>query len=279
MVENRFAALERDNVDVPVDAALFDELTASGAHEVIIESPVHEARFAQFSERKIQNILNVFQKRISDLLEDPGLRFIQIVRNCGPEAGASLLHPHTQLIGLPFVPDWIEREYRELLEYQRRHGHDFMQEQIEQARSEPSRIICENQNYIAFTLFAPRFPFESWILPMQPEHDYCRVDQERMADLAEILLKVHWAIDQTLDAPAYNFTLHTIPSLDHNVFGGFGFEQFYRWRFEIAPRLTTLSAFELGAGVFINPISPEKAASRLRQCIERGTRQPRPINT
>lgn len=235
---------------------------------MIIESPVHEARFAQFGVRKIQNILNVFQQRITDLLETPGLQFIQIVRNCGPEAGASLLHPHTQLIGLPFVPDWIEREYRELQEYQRRHGRGFMEEQIEQARAEPSRIIDENQHYIAFTVFAPRFPFETWILPKRPEHDYCRVDEERMKALAELLRKVHGAIDEALDAPAYNLTLHTIPSLERNTFKGVGFEQFYRWRFEIAPRLNTFSAFELGAGVFINPISPENAASRLRQCLK-----------
>ena len=171
VVRNRFAALTQDEIVFPAEVTPFNELPASGVHEVIIESPIHDTRLSEFSRPKIQSILQLFQKRIRDLSKDPGISFVQIVRNCGPMAGASLIHPHTQLIGLPFVPDWIEREYRAMLKYQDRYQRSFMQEQIEQARIEPSRIIDENQSYVAFTVFAPRFPFESWILPKQAEHD------------------------------------------------------------------------------------------------------------
>lgn len=266
-VTNKFAALGQNGQHRGNGSKLFKEIPGEGVHEVIIETPLHDARLAWFSTEKLQDILKTYRTRMMDLMTDSNTRYIQIIRNCGPEAGATLKHPHTQLLGLEIIPDWIKAELNHANRYFKVHEKCLYCTTIETERINDTRLIYENNHFIACTMFAPRFPYEYQIFPKEHCHDFRLITDEQLFDLAIILKRTLLAIDQTLHEPPFNLTLCTSPNYPKQGNGTPHIKQFYHWRFDITPRMTNLSAFELGTGIYINPTSPEQAAQELRSAL------------
>ena len=263
-VTNKFAALGRNGTSKLNGSDLFKEVPGEGAHEVLIESPTHDARYAEFSEKKLQAVLMAYRARLIELMADPPIQYVQVIRNCGAEAGASLMHPHTQILGMHFNPDWIRLEVENAGRHFEAHGRCLFCDIREQESDERARVIDENESFIACTAFAPCFPYQSWILPKRHQHDYRLASDEELFELAVVMKRTMMGIERALEAPPFNLTLYTAPKSEESLGGASRLDQVYHWRFEITPRLTRLSAFELGAEVFINPISPEKAALEIR---------------
>lgn len=263
VVPNRYPALKPDGEIIKRGEGLYDVVSGVGAHEVIIESPRHEDSLATMEVEHISKVLLAWKARIQHLKRDARFKFIMVFENHGESAGASLEHPHSQLVALPIVPKRVVEE----LNGSRSHYQlkerciycDILHQEINLNRKE--RIICENEHFISLAPFASRFPFEAWILPKSHCHAFEMMDDGLSPAAAEILKDLLEKINIVLGDPDYNITLHTSPFNN-----GENTEHFYHWHLEILPKLTKVAGFEWGTGFYINPTPPEDAARFLRDC-------------
>jgi UDPglucose--hexose-1-phosphate uridylyltransferase len=257
VVPNKFPALQVEgNLDREGEG-LFDRMNGIGAHEVIIETPDHDRTLTLLSEAEIERVLWAFRERVLDLQQDRRFRYILLFKNHGAAAGATLEHTHSQLIALPIVPDFVREEIegarRHYLAKERCVFCDIIRQEVTAGR----RVIHENAEVVALAPYAPRFAFETWLLPRSHGSRFEEAPRQQYEGLARMLKMVLARMDQVLEKPAYNLIVHSAP-LSENV------ADFYHWHVELIPRLTRAAGFEWGTGFYINPTSPEEAAAVLR---------------
>jgi UDPglucose--hexose-1-phosphate uridylyltransferase len=240
---------------------------ARGVHEVIIESPRHVRDWTELSSEELATVLRVFRDRIEHAYKAHQMRSALIFKNVGQAAGASLEHVHTQLMALPCVPEVLMREVQIAADHQERTGKCLMCELISDELRQGTRLIAENERFAAIAAYAGRQPYEIWVVPKQHASSFTQLGEEESQRLAAILGETLSLLHSVL-APlasagdlrpplAYNVVLHTAPV------GEARFAAFH-WHWELIPRTTSLAGFEWGTGMFINPVSPERAAIRLR---------------
>ncbi|MDP6685735.1 MAG: DUF4921 family protein, partial [Candidatus Omnitrophota bacterium] len=198
------------------------------------------------------------RSRSLDLEKDPRIKYILIFKNHGGPAGASLEHTHTQLVALPIVPKRVIEELTGATHYFGYRERCVFCDMIAQESHDKLRVICENEHFIAFCPFVPRFAFETWIVPKTHNQNFKAIDDKRIDDMAKILKDVLLRIKKVLKDPPYNFIIHTAPLRD-------GINEQFHWHLEIMPKLTSVAGFEWGSGFYINPTSPELAAKCLRE--------------
>jgi UDPglucose--hexose-1-phosphate uridylyltransferase len=257
VVPNKFPALQVEGTLDRQPDGMFDRMNGIGAHEVIIETPHHDRSLASMSEPEIERVLWAYRERIVDLKRDSRLRYILVFKNHGAAAGATLEHTHSQLIALPIVPDFLRQE----LSGARRHFEvkercvfcDVVHEDLLDGR----RIIQENADIVALAPYAPRFAFETWLLPRRHGARFEEAPRHEYESLARMLKSVLQRMDRALETPPYNLIVHTSPFSEETG-------DFYHWHVEIMPKLTRVAGFEWGTGFYLNPTSPEEAAQALR---------------
>jgi UDPglucose--hexose-1-phosphate uridylyltransferase len=257
VVPNKFPALQVEGGLDREGDGIFDRMNGIGAHEVIIETPDHDRPFAAMSEPEIERVLSAYRERILDLKRDVRLKHILVFKNHGGAAGATLDHPHSQLIALPIVPEFV----REELDGARQHFEvkercvfcDIIRQELHDGR----RVVQENADIVALAPYAPRFAFETWLLPKAHGARFEDAPRHVSDSLARMMKAVLQRLDRALETPPWNLVLHTAPSA-----GDFG--DTYHWHVEIMPRLTRVAGFEWGTGFYINPTAPEEAAKVLR---------------
>jgi len=239
---------------------IYDKITGIGANEVIIESPVHDIRQSQMEHVDIENLFWAYRDRIIDLKKDHRIRYVLIYKNHGALAGATLDHSYSLLTGVPIIPRGILDEIegsRRHFEYKERCIYcDIIRQEIQLE----SRVVSETQYFIAIEPFAPRLPFETWILPKRHTSRYEEIEPMEVHEFASIFKKVMGRLDAGLNNPAYNYTIHTSPFDD-------GCEDFYHWHLEILPRIIHRTGLEWGADLYVNSTSPEDAAKFLRNLL------------
>jgi UDPglucose--hexose-1-phosphate uridylyltransferase len=257
VVPNRFAALKPAGELAISDPYWFTSVTGVGAHEVVIESPVHNASPATMELEQMSRALALAGQRFEELQRDRRLSYIAFFRNNGLAAGSSLSHPHTQIIATPIAPTNVRLEIEEA----RRHYDDRMHcvycETIEKEHQAGLRVVLETEAFLVFEPFASRWPFETWLVPKQHASVMVPGGPEEFRPLAEALQASLRALHQGLNDPAYNLVLHEAPLRDTC-------DDYWHWHIEILPRLSTAAGFELGTGIWINTTPPEEAAAFLR---------------
>jgi UDPglucose--hexose-1-phosphate uridylyltransferase len=257
VVPNKFPALQVEGTLDREPDGMFDRMNGIGAHEVIIETPHHDRSLATMSEPEVERVLWAYRERILDLKRDSRLRYVLVFKNHGAAAGATLEHTHSQLIALPIVPEFLRQE----LSGARRHFEvkercvfcDVVHEDLLDGR----RIIQENADIVALAPYAPRFAFETWLLPRRHGARFEEAPRHEYESLARMLKSVLQRMDRALETPAYNLIVHTSPFSEETG-------DFYHWHVEIMPKLTRVAGFEWGTGFYLNPTSPEEAAQALR---------------
>jgi UDPglucose--hexose-1-phosphate uridylyltransferase len=257
VVPNKFPALHVEgNLDREGEG-IFDRMNGIGAHEVIIETPDHGKTLATMSEPEIERVLWAFRERIIDLKRDIRFRYILIFKNHGAAAGATLEHAHSQLIALPIVPDFVREEIagakRHYASKERCVFCDIIRQEVAAGR----RIIHENAEVLALAPYAPRFPFETWLLPRSHGARFEDAPRNVYESLARMLKSVLQRMNRALESPSYNLVIHSSPFSEQST-------DFYHWHLELMPKLTRTAGFEWGTGFYINPTSPEEAAQVLR---------------
>lgn len=258
VVPNKFPALGIEGSLDRQGEGLYDKMSGIGAHEVIIETPDHDKSLMQLADRRVEDVLWAYRDRIVDLKNDKRFRYILIFKNHGPAAGASLEHSHSQLIALSVVPKRVREEVDNCKTYYTLKERCLFCDIIRQEVESGVRIISENEHFMTIAPWAPRFPFETWILPKTHGSAFENSPSHIYEGLARILKDLLVRMDRVLDSPAYNYIIHTSPVGEET-------NAYYHWHIEMMPKLTKVAGFEWGTGFYINPTPPEESAKFLRE--------------
>jgi len=256
-VANKFPALRIEGELEPTGEGLFDRMNGVGAHEVVIETPTHAASLATLPVEAVADVLLAFRERMVDLKKDPRFEYVLVFKNHGAAAGASLEHPHSQLIATPIIPIMVAEEMAGAARYYAMKERCVWCDIQRQERRGGRRTIVEASGFLALAPFAPRFPFETWILPTVHRAALEESGGDELRNLAALLSGFLRRMNRVLGDPPFNFMLHTAP------LRGSELESFH-WHLEVIPKLTRVAGFEWGSGFFINPLPPEDAAAALR---------------
>jgi UDPglucose--hexose-1-phosphate uridylyltransferase len=259
VVSNKFPALQIEGDLDRRAEGIYDKMNGIGAHEVVIEAPQHELELSQMSIEQINLVLCAYRARIIDLARDKRFRYVQLFKNHGEAAGASLEHSHTQLVATPIVPRRILEELKGTQQHFEIKERCIFCDIIDQELTLGKRVVGENADYLSIAPFAPRFPFETWILPRAHQPYFEQSFQGNFYSLARILKETLMRINIALKSPPYNFVLHTSPVNDPRG------PKHSHWHLELMPKLTRVAGFEWGTGFYINPTPPEDAAIYLRE--------------
>jgi UDPglucose--hexose-1-phosphate uridylyltransferase len=257
VIPNKFPALRVEGVLTREGEGMYDKMNGVGAHEVIVETPDHGLTLGELPEKHLESVLWAFRDRTFDLKKDTRLRYILFFKNHGEAAGATLEHSHSQLIALPVVP----RQVQEEIDGSRRYF-DFKERCVycDMARQDATagtRVVLETDHFIAVCPYAPRFPFETWIIPRRHASHFETAEPKQLENLAWVMKTLVRKIDRTLERPPYNWILHTAPLHESHM-------AHYHWHIEVIPKLTKVAGFEWGSGFYLNPTPPEEAAKFLR---------------
>ncbi len=257
VVANKFPALKIEGDLDRQGMGVYDWCNGVGAHEVIVETPDHNRQMADLSIAELTEVVKAFKARSLDLRGDKRLKYTLIFKNFGLSAGASLEHTHSQLIALPIVPKRVQEELRgaeRYFEFRERCPYcDMLRHELQ----EHERVICENRSFVAICPFMSSFPFELWVLPKEHGADFAQLAPEPAGDFARILKETLLRLRTALRDPSYNFIIHSAP-IERQA------REEYHWHLELIPKLTKIAGFEWGTGFYINPTSPEQAATLLR---------------
>jgi UDPglucose--hexose-1-phosphate uridylyltransferase len=258
VVPNKFPALGIEGELDKEGEGIFDKMNGIGAHEVIVETPDHAATLATLPERAVEDVLWAYRDRMLDLKNDRRFRYVLIFKNHGEAAGASAEHPHSQLIALPIVPKQVREEVDSCWHYYQEKERCIFCDIIRQERDAGARVIGENEHLITLSPYAPRFPFEMWILPKEHGSSFENNQRPVYTALARMIKEMLARLDVVLDRPPYNLMIHTSPIGEES-------NEHYHWHIEIIPKLTKIAGFEWGTGFYINPTPPEEAARFMRE--------------
>jgi UDPglucose--hexose-1-phosphate uridylyltransferase len=256
VVPNKFPALKIEGDLNREGVGVFDLMSGIGAHEVIIDSPDHFRDMADLSIAETEEVVWIYLARSMDLKRDKRFKYILIFKNYGKSAGASLEHPHSQLIALPIVPKRVSEEVDGAARYYDYKERCVFCDILRQEKDEKDRIVYENDFFLAFCPYVSRFSYETWILPKKHQSDFTSLERDAVGALAKALHVALGRIKTLLSDPSYNFIIHTSPINGHQ-------REDYHWHIEIMPKLSKVAGFEWGSGFYINPVPPDIAARNL----------------
>ncbi|MBO1224010.1 MAG: galactose-1-phosphate uridylyltransferase [Candidatus Scalindua sediminis] len=257
VVPNKFPALQIEGEQNKRGEGIYDMMNGIGAHEVIIESPKHVLSLTALDNGSVEEVLWCYRDRLIDLKKDKRFVYGLLFKNVGVAAGASLEHSHSQLIVTPIVPQQVINEMAGAETFYKYRGRCLFCDMIQQEIATDSRIVILAENFVAFTPFASRFPFETWILPRTHDSHFENLQKLEIEELANVLKNTLIRLESALEFPPYNYIIHTTPFHINE-------SEYYHWHIEIIPRVINIAGFEWGTGFYINPMPPEKAAKFLR---------------
>jgi UDPglucose--hexose-1-phosphate uridylyltransferase len=232
---------------------------ATGHHEVIVESPRHDEQPGVARVSQLVHVINAYLERLKDLSKKPYVKHVAIFRNHGREAGASLSHPHTQLIATPVIPKTLEEELETSKRFWTKNHSCLLCDVLTKEQKGP-RFIWENRSFVAFAPWASVNPLEFWVLPKRHHSNMADMSVDEAEDLAETMRVCLGGLLSLLNDPPYNFGFHTMLEEDAG--------DCYHWHLEVYPRLAVWAGFEKSTGMFINTVSPEDAAAELREAVK-----------
>ncbi len=257
VVPNKFPVLGIEGDLDRQGEGIYDKMNGIGAHEVIIYTPEHNATLSELPEKQIEEMLWAFKERVQDLKRDRRFRYIILFKNHGEAAGASLAHPHCQLIALPVIPKRVKEEVDGAKLFYDLKERCIFCDIVHYELSAGVRLVTDTERFAVLSPYAPRFPFETWILPKRHQSHFEESDAATLQNLAWVLRSTLRKIEKVLERPAFNFIVHSAPLQESPL-------TYYHWHIEIIPKLTKVAGFEWGTGFYINPTPPEESAKFLR---------------
>ena len=263
IIKNKFPAVISgicgpDRLEGPVSVH-----DATGIHEVIVYKD-HDRHFSDFSVDQMTDTVRVYKKRYQEIALEKSncTSYIMIFHNYGQEAGASISHPHSQIISTPILPPDISRSIRGSYKFYKENKKRVYDVLVNWEREEKKRIVYENDIFIAFCPFFSKNPYEVRIFAKDGHAHFEKMPDELDKYLADALVNVLKKIKTVLNDPPFNFFIHTAPT--EAQWDKVNFHEFYHWHIEILPKLSIMAGFELGTGIDINVVDPDQAAEELR---------------
>ena len=256
IIPNKNPSLETDYAVCPKEEKTgpFSIISAVGFHEVVI-TRAHEKTIATFLPEEITVLLSAYKERYLELAKEKCLKYILIFHNNGKDAGASVPHSHSQIMALPIIPPDIARSLNGCNLYFEKQKKCPHCETLKWEMEIGERVIYKNSDFVAFCPYASHFNFEIRVFPLKHGANFEKITQKEIESLADIFKQTFGKIYEKLDNPSYNFFIHTAP---------INYIYDYHWHIEIIPRLSTWGGMELGTGIDVIVVSPEKAAAILK---------------
>ena len=268
VVPNKFPALRIEGAADREADGIYDRMNGIGAHEVVIETPDHRSPMSVREVDEIALMLRVYRERLADLMRDSRLKYILIFKNSGTAAGATLSHPHSQIIATTVTPLIVALELNACRTHHHLKERCLICDIIKQEIASRDRLVTIDDRFVAFCPYASRFPFEIFIAPRVHHHDFSRTSDHDLKVLAGFLRDILGRFREALEDPPFNYILHSAPNANVHPRRAHYWDTIefdYHWHLELFPRLTRVAGFEWGSGFYINPTPPEDAAKYLRE--------------
>ena len=258
VINNKYPALVlQGSPQQSGEAGFFTKMNGVGAHDVIVETPVHNRFIPLMEDQEIEELLTVYRERYNQLSREPRVKLITIFKNHGGGAGTSLIHPHSQLVATPVVSAELRRQFEVAIAHYDETGRCLYQDIIDHELRAGERIVMDTEGFVVFHPFASRMPFETWVVPKKGQASFGNVPTKDLASLAQVLRITLLKLYLSLNDPDFNYVIHTAPVGDET-------KDYYLWHIRIVPRLTSIAGFEIGSGMYINAAFPEETADFIR---------------
>ena len=267
VIPNKFPALMIEGSPDRRGIGLYDKMRGIGAHEVVVETPEHRIMIPDMSDEHLATLTGVWANRLGDLIHDRRFKYILLFKNHLATAGASLAHPHTQIIATPVTPRAVAVKLESAKAHHQVKERCLFCDLIAQDIEEGTRIVYMDEHFVALTPYASRFPFEIFLAPRRHCHSYIETPPEELAAFGRALRDVLGRLRSALKDPPYNLVFHSAPNTETFPRRSYYWDTLafdFHWHVEIIPRLTKVAGFEWGTGFYINPTPPEDAATFLR---------------
>lgn len=256
VIPNKFPAFSRGKPMKELSEGPYFAMNGVGYHEIVITRDAHRS-LPLLETWQVAEVLDAYQDRFLALMNRKSVNYIQVIHNHGKEAGASLSHPHSQIMAIPVISPYINLELAGAAEYYKSNKEKVYSVIADFEAEHKKRVIFENEHFIVFCPFASRGAFEIMILGKRPNPYFERITEEEKFACAEALQKALQTLHKGLNDPAYNFYIHSAPCDGREY-------PHYQWHIEILPHTATWGGFELSTGIEISTIEPEVAAEYLR---------------
>lgn len=258
VIPNKYPAfIPHPKLEEKKEGEFYQKMNAVGFHEVVVTKD-HQKSLGQFKIKEVKEVIDVYQQRYLDLMKKNFVNYIFIFHNHGSEAGASIFHPHSQIITTPLIDVDLKRALLRSEEYYKKTGGCIYCKMNEWERKKKKRIVFENKEFIAVCPFASKSAFQIIISPKSHSSYFEKIKEKEKWFLAEAFGTSLRKLYKGLNNPAFNFYLHTAPCNKKDY-------SYYHWHLTILPKTAIWAGFELGAGMEISIIEPEKAAAYLRK--------------
>ncbi len=257
VIPNKYPAFIKDGkLNRRKENSLFERMNAIGSHEVVITKDHHKS-LARLPVSHIKEVIDIYQDRYQSLIKEKLIKYVAIFHNHGVEAGATIYHPHSQIIGLPLIDSDLEDALDRAKRYAKKKDCVYCKMNKWEIKKK-KRIVYQNKNFVALCPFASKSAFQVIISPKRHLSFFQDIKEGEKEDLAKAFKDVLRKLDKALGDPSYNFYLHSAPrdGKDHS---------YYHWHWTIMPKTSVWAGFELGFGIEISTIEPEKAAEFLRK--------------
>jgi len=258
VVPNLYPAFEGDQPFVVEHRGpIFTQATAGGIHEVLVLSPDHNGDWSRLSDEQAGLVMAAIRDRVEEHSTVPGLRYSQAIVNAGREAGASIEHPHGQLLGMSFVPRELAEEQAGFARFA---GRCLLCTTVDAEENAGHRVVYANERVVVLCPFWSGMPYELLIVPREHGAHLHRSPTSRLVAVGKAVRTSLQALTEHLGDIAYNVVFHSAPYRATGM---------YHWHVHILPNLATRAGFELGTGVLINVVAPERATEDLREALEK----------
>ncbi|HUX35736.1 MAG TPA: DUF4921 family protein [Candidatus Paceibacterota bacterium] len=259
IIQNKYPALKHANICAThFKTGPYEQLDGIGRHELAITRS-HDKNLAHLSEGEGLELFELLQRRYMKLKKDDCLRYTSTFFNWGENAGASLYHPHMQMITLPIIPPDISHSLNGSKNYFKKHRRCVHCDIIKFEEKNKKRIILKNDFAIAVAPFVSRQPFEIKVFPRNHQPHFEKTPLADLKGIVSALQEVLRKVEKNLNDPDLNFFIHTAPYKDPAHY------KHYHWHIEVLPKISTMAGFELGTGVDINVVDPDAAAAMLKR--------------
>lgn len=258
IIPNKYPALvPYFKLEERIEGELYKKMNAVGFHEVIVLRD-HNKDIGKLSVEKVKELIDAYQMRYLDIMDKKFVNHISIFHNHGPNSGASIIHPHSQIITTVLLDVDMKNALMRAKAYYNKKKKCLYCQMMKYELKSKKRIVFENKHFVVLCPYASKTSFQTIISPKKHLSYFERIKEEEKQDLAEALKVLIHKIDKGLKNPSYNYYLHTAPADDkkHN---------YYHWHFTVLPKTQNWAGFEIGTRLEIVNISPEDAAKYLRK--------------
>ncbi len=256
-IPNKYPAfIPSETLEKRYENSLYQTMNAVGYHEVVITRD-HYKSLGELPFEKVREVFALYKNRYTELKGKKHVNYVSIFHNHGVEAGASIAHPHSQILTTPLIDIDLNKALAKGRTYHEKKKNCIYCQMNEWEMEKRERIIYENDLFLVLCPFASKAAFQTIISPKKHLAYFEEINEKELDLLADAFRVALSKLYKGLNDPPYNFYLHCAPSdgMDHG---------YYHWHWTILPKTSVLAGFELGARMEISTIKPEKAAEYLR---------------